>query len=115
MHKNKIIGYNGEQKAEEFLIKKGYRIITKNFFSKYGEIDIIAQKKDTICFIEVKNYSKKNIIDIHYSIPKSKQQKIIKTAKYYIAKNNIIDKDLRFDAIFIIKEEIEHIAGAFFT
>jgi len=48
------IGKKGEDMATDFLVKKGYRILERNFHCLYGEIDIIAMKKRTIVFIEVK-------------------------------------------------------------
>ena len=54
-------GKYGEELAAEFLIKSGYKIIDKNYkFSRYGEIDIIALEKDTLCFIEVKTRTNNN-------------------------------------------------------
>ena len=53
---NYNLGKLGEKIAEKYLIKNKYTIIEKNFYSKQGEIDIIAEEKDTreIVFIEVK-------------------------------------------------------------
>ena len=52
---NKQLGQNGEDIAEKFLIKQGYKILERNrHFSRYCEIDIIAQDKDTLVFVEVK-------------------------------------------------------------
>lgn len=114
MHKNKVSGLKGENEAVIFLQNKGYKIIERNFLCKLGEIDIIAESKNTLCFIEVKTYSQNNYADVYRSITKSKQKKIIASTKYYIAKKNITDKNIRFDAIFITGKELEHITGAFF-
>ena len=70
-------GNIGEDKAVEFLIKNNYQIVTRNFYSRFGEIDIIAKKGEVLHFIEVK--SGDNFQPI-YNVTYSKLQKIIKTA-----------------------------------
>ena len=51
---NKAIGKIGEDLAAKYLADKGYQIIKRNWGSKWGEIDIIAQNKNTLVFVEVK-------------------------------------------------------------
>ncbi|MCL4397552.1 YraN family protein [Patescibacteria group bacterium] len=52
---NKRIGQLGEEIASNYLLKKGYQIIERNFRAKqYGEVDILAQHRDTLVFVEVK-------------------------------------------------------------
>jgi putative endonuclease len=56
---NLQLGKLGEDLAARFLKKQGYKIIERNFSSRYGEIDIVAQERRTLVFIEVKTrYSK---------------------------------------------------------
>ena len=97
-------GLKAEKLATNYLKKHNYKIITTNFYSKFGEIDIIAYKDNTFHFIEVK--SGVNFEPI-YNITPSKLNKIIKTAKYYI-KINKITSSWCIDAI-IIKDKINHI------
>ncbi len=109
---NKKKGNFGEDLARVFLVKKGYKILEIQYLTPMGEIDIIAKDKDTIVFVEVKyRKSTKNGMPLE-SITKAKQQKIIKTAYYYITKNKI-KGNMRFDAIGILNEEITHIENAF--
>ena len=54
MLSKRFFGDLGENIAKRYLTKKGYKILTSNFLSKHGEIDIIALKADVLCFIEVK-------------------------------------------------------------
>ena len=97
-------GLKAEELAIDYLKKHGYKIVTTNFYSKVGEIDIIAYKNDTFHFIEVK--SGKSFEPV-YNITPSKLNKIIKTAKYYI-KINKISSSWCIDAI-IVKDKINHI------
>lgn len=90
-----------EDIAVDFLKGKGYKILQRNFNCSFGEVDIIAEKNDTLCFIEVKARTK----DIYGSpleaITITKQRRMIKIAEYYCMKNKIINKPIRFEAIGI--------------
>lgn len=57
----KQIGDLGESIAEKFLVKRGHKIIQRNYWQKCGEIDIISQKKGTLRFVEVKTVSRENL------------------------------------------------------
>ena len=108
-----MVGTKGEECAAEYLEKKGYRILTKNFSCKLGEIDIIAKHLEYTVFIEVK-YRK----DIKKGYPIEavnfyKQKRIIKTAMYYAQNNNLFDTPIRFDIVEIIGNNIRVIQNAF--
>ena len=112
----KIKGNSGENQAMKYLRSLGYDVVCDQFHSKYGEIDIIAKDNDTTVFFEVKNYKKGSLANLYQSVSKSKQQKIIKTAKSYLAKYKLEDEPTRFDVVFFEDGSlIEHIKGAFFV
>lgn len=109
---NVFIGKNGEEIARNYLEKKGFKIIdTNKRFSRYCEIDIIAQDKDTLVFCEVKT-RKTNICGNPFeAITKSKYQNIKKGIFFYLQENPSFKK-FRIDAIAIILEpnlEIKHL------
>ena len=117
--KTKTIGNFGENEAEKFLRKNGYKILERNYATKLGEIDIIAQKDDYICFVEVKTRSNENYGTPRDAVNYHKQKKIISVAKYYMLTKNK-DMFLRFDVIEVVVnkdktkvEKIEHIEDAF--
>jgi len=83
------IGLEAEERVVEFLIKNGYKIIKRNFHSKFGEVDIVAKKDEILNFFEVK-YSKK--YDPVYRITPMKIKKIIKTIDYFFMINNSDDE-----------------------
>ena len=85
---NKQLGQNGEDIAEKFLIKQGYKILERNrHFSRYCEIDIIAQDKDTLVFVEVK--TRKTDICGHplEAITKTKYKNIRTGLSLYLQEN----------------------------
>lgn len=107
--KSYIKGQEGENTACRFLESKGYTFITKNFRSKFGEIDLIMKDNtsNTIVFVEVKYYQENAIVPPEYMLTKSKQKKLIKTAQYYIYKHPEPNLMYRFDYL-IIKENKQH-------
>ena len=119
MENKKTIGNNAELIAKEFIKTKGYIIITSNFRSKFGEIDIIASDSNYLVFIEVKyRKSLKNGLP-REAVNYKKQNRIIKTAQYYLMINNLYDKNCRFDVIEIFGDienpKINLIKNAFGT
>lgn len=113
MYKNHIIGKQGEDEVEKYLIKNGYKILDRNFSCKIGEIDIIALKNNQIIFIEVKTRT-----NTEYGLPieaitKIKLKHIYKTAEYYLYSKNLQNEEVRIDAIAVYvqdnKYNINHI------
>ncbi len=103
--------------AEEYLKRKKYKIIERNFLWKKGEIDIIAEKDGKIIFIEVRS-KRGDEIKGYETINSLKQKRIIETAKFYLESKNLYGKkDIRFDVVSInFKDdeiEIEHFDDAF--
>ena len=95
-----------EDRAVDFLLQQNFRVVDKNFYSRFGEIDIIAIKDEVLHFIEVKsalNYE----IAIN-NISPSKISKLVKTAEVYIKKNNL-NLDWTLDAIIVTPNGIEMI------
>lgn len=112
---NRQKGNKGENMAVWFLRLHFYAIVERNFSAHTGEIDIIAKKGSVLVFVEVK-YRKSTDKGLpREAVDVRKQQKIRRTAQYYMIKNNInIEKtDIRFDVIEIIGRNIEHLKAAF--
>jgi putative endonuclease len=97
-------GRAGERCAAEALEKAGMRILASNFRSPAGEVDLIAQDRDTIVFIEVKTWDSQRIADLEYGINRKKQRRIIETAKYFLAGHRKYNEmAIRFDVVFVGK------------
>ena len=103
-----------ELKASDYLTKKGYQIIERNYRCRIGEIDIIAIERDCLCFIEVKYRKNEKTGDPLEAVDKRKQQKIIRTAQYYLLTHSKYQSvKCRFDAVGILGEEIRLVRDAF--
>ena len=113
MNNKKRIGNIGEELASKYLEKNGYTIDAMNFYSKYGEIDIVAKFEETIIFVEVK--TRTNLLCGHpiESISYRKKNHLKNTARYYLFINKTYNLDIRFDAIEVYlkdhKYKINHI------
>lgn len=97
-----LLGRYGEKMARRYLRRHGYRIVKKNFVAEMNEIDIIAENKDTLAFVEVKTrtigHENPNEPRPASSVDGKKQRGIIKAASFYTAYNPS-KKKKRFDII----------------
>jgi len=113
-HSNK--GKQAEKLACDYLKDNGLTLIDKNFNSRFGEIDLIMQHQDATVFIEVRYRKNMDYGGAKASINYTKQQKIRKTALYYMQKLGH-ELNARFDVIAITgenkKQNIEWIKNAF--
>ena len=109
--KTKTLGRQGEDAAAEFLRSSGLRILARNFRTRYGEIDIIAEEGDTLVFVEVKARTSDKFGRGGASVGAAKQKKIINTAALYLQQKNITDKSCRFDVLEIYPNP----SGGFFA
>ncbi len=113
-------GIAGEVIAARFLREKGYRVLSSNYRSRFGEIDIIAQDGRHIVFVEVKARSEQSMIMPREAVTESKQQKILRTAALYIRAypSNL---QPRFDVVEVwvsdkdpmVPLQIDHIISAY--
>lgn len=112
------LGKEGEDFALEFLVRKGWQLLDRNFRFQKAEVDLIFEHQAEIIFVEVKARESDYLSDPRLMITKSKQKQIIKAADYFL-KLREIDLPARFDVVTIIinKKErtINHIANAFTT
>lgn len=112
--KNRIEGIKGESWAQSYLTEKGYKILDTNVKLMGIEVDIIAEDVDgTIVFVEVKARNSTNYGHPLEAVTPYKQNRYRTFVKQYIAYKRVADRDLRFDVIGILNDEIEHIINAF--
>jgi len=75
---NRTAGTVGEDKAADYLASQGYEIISRNFRTRRGEIDIIARKENVLVFVEVKSLPSGNIETLAQKLNAQKQKRIVK-------------------------------------
>ncbi|MBN1962403.1 MAG: YraN family protein [Deltaproteobacteria bacterium] len=109
-------GAFGEELATKYLVKRGYKIITRNHRCPSGEIDIIAWDGEILCFIEVRTRSENHSISPLETINYPKRRRIIYAARDYISGLATPWPQMRFDAVGITLGEsinFELVQGAF--
>lgn len=113
----KITGDKGEEIACAYLNENGYSIVNRNWKNKHEEIDIIAEKDNTLIVVEVKTRIAPVLNSPESSVTSSKQKLLIKAADAYSQLSNK-NYDIRFDIITVLISEnshkIEHIQDAFY-
>ncbi len=117
MNSNKLKGSLGESAAAEYLRKKRYRIVGMNYACRYGEIDLIAETREHIVFVEVKSRKSAAFAEAREFVTSAKQRRIAATAELWLMANPT-EKQPRFDVIEIYQDEgivrsIHHIENAF--
>ncbi|MBO6087484.1 YraN family protein [bacterium] len=108
---NKVVGNAGEDLACRYLEKNGYKILERNkHYSRFCEIDIIAQYKNTTVFVEVKTRKTDAFGTPSEAVTKTKYENIKKGVQFYLSENKV--KDFRIDLISITLKpqmKIEHL------
>jgi putative endonuclease len=106
-------GLSAEARASAFLMAKGYRILAKRFRTPYGEIDIVARRRNLLAFVEVK--ARANLDEAAYAVTPRQQARIIDAAQAWLmAHPEHADFELRFDAMLIAPRRLpRHLLAAF--
>ena len=106
-------GLSAESRATAFLTAKGYRILAKRFRTPYGEIDIVARRRNLLAFVEVK--ARASLDEAAYAVTPRQQRRIIDAAQAWLmAHPEHANFDLRFDAILIAPRRLpRHLLAAF--
>jgi putative endonuclease len=111
------LGEQGEELAAVHLKEKGYKILHRNWKSGKKELDIVAENKDFVVFVEVKTRSENFLASAQDTISREKRRLMLFAAESYLQRYNI-NKDGRFDVITIISKgqnfTIEHLENAFY-
>lgn len=114
------MGAWGEEKAARFLEQQGYQILTRNFHSRFGEIDLVAETEDFLVFVEVRLRKSSRFGTPEETVDRRKQQKLRLTAETYLQMNPT-QKQPRFDVVALYAKDgmetsplpVRHIKNAF--
>lgn len=118
LHRRKI-GLRGELIAARYLWRKGFRLLEQNFRCDLGEIDLIAEDRGTVVFVEVKTRRTRSSGAPEESVDHHKQQQIRRVANWYLRAWPRWPRRIRFDVVGIELDDddrlvaIRHIPGAF--
>jgi putative endonuclease len=106
-------GLSAEARAAAYLMAKGYRILAKRFRTRYGEIDLVARRRNLLVFVEVK--ARASLDDAAYAVTPRQQRRIIDAAQAWLmAHPEHAEFELRFDAVLIAPRRLpRHLLAAF--
>lgn len=110
------IGAQYEARAAEYLERRGYRILSRNYRSRTGEIDIVARDGEYLVFAEVKYRGGGACGSALEAVDYRKQQSIIRTARFYMYQHGYgTEASCRFDVVAIEGERVTLLKNAFGT
>ena len=120
MARNNLVGAWGEAQAAEYLRKKHYKILAAGYHSRFGEIDLIAENRNYLVFVEVKVRKHDGFAQAHEYVDRKKQDRIRVTASMYLSENPT-KLQPRFDVVEIYapdgvntaRPQINHMEDAF--
>jgi putative endonuclease len=112
-----LLGREGEKVAEQYLKRKGYRLVERNYRCMAGEVDLIVLDRRVIVFVEVKTRSDDRFGTPFEAVEFRKQQKMIRAAQFFLHAKGLHQREARFDVVGISWPAgvpvVEHIENAF--
>jgi putative endonuclease len=107
------LGLSAESRAAMLLIAKAYRILARRWKTPFGEIDIVARRRRTLIFVEVK--ARATLDEAVEAVTERSKQRIIGAAELWLAHHPAdAEGDIRFDVIVVVPGKIpQHIVNAF--
>ena len=107
------LGLSAESRAAAFLIAKGYRILARRFPTPVGEIDIVAGRRNTLVFVEVK--ARNSLDGAAEALSERNKQRIVAAAEFWLSQHpDDVMREMRFDAVLVAPGKMpRHIAAAF--
>jgi len=99
--KRRELGNTGEKLARDFLKKKGYKIREANYRCREGEIDIVAEKKGCLIFVEVRTKTGTGFGSPEESVTFAKKEKIIASALTYMSEHQNLPESWRIDFVAV--------------
>lgn len=111
------LGQRAEQLCAEELERRGYRVRDRNWRTREGELDIVAETADTLCFVEVRMRTTGAWGDPSSTVSRVKQQRVVRAALRYLQARPAGARMIRFDVMTVVGQgddaAVEHLPGAF--
>lgn len=113
---NQSLGREGERAAEKYLRGLGYKILARNFRTRFGEVDIVARDGDCLVFVEVKTRSGSGYGLPEEAVTRDKQRHLIRAAQIYLSQKKMPNVLWRIDVVALVLEEagfvVRHLQNA---
>jgi len=115
-------GDRGEMLAASYLKSRGYMVLTRNFRTKHGEIDIVAFRDGVVAFVEVRTVTAPARVDPRYSVGGRKRERVLRAAQRYRRVHGLDHEDdvtTRFDVLTVRlspgdgDHQVDHLPNAF--
>lgn len=112
-----LLGKEGERVAEQYLRKKGYRLVERNYRCPAGELDLIVLDRRVIVFVEVKTRTGRGFGTPAEAVEFRKQRRMSRAAQFFLNARGLHQRDARFDVVAVFwagrQPAVEHIENAF--
>jgi putative endonuclease len=112
-----VLGKEGERIAEQYLKRKGYKLVERNYRCSAGEVDLIVLDRRVIVFVEVKTRTGHGFGTPLEAVQPRKQRKMMQAAQFFLSQKKLHQRDARFDVVGISwpgrEPVIEHVENAF--
>lgn len=110
---SRALGAKAEARAAEFLARKRFRILHRNWTCRGGELDLVCEDGEVLVFVEVRARRDDRHGSPLETIGALKRRRLLWAAKQYLASQGLWERACRFDVVAVAGEEIEHLADAF--
>ena len=112
---SRALGALAEARAAEFLQRKGFAVVDRNWTCRGGEIDLVCRDGDTLVFVEVRARSSTSHGTPLETVVDVKRRRLIRAAEIYLHVKKKSDAACRFDVVAITGDRVEHVEDAFAT
>lgn len=114
---NQVLGLRGERIAERWLVHKGWRVLQRRFRDGHRDVDLIAQRGETVAFVEVKARSGQQFGTPVEAVDWRKRRELVRSARMWISRHGQPGESYRFDVIGVLMAEskvfVRHVENAF--
>jgi putative endonuclease len=112
-----VFGKEAEDAAAQFMESEGFTVRARNVRCMGGELDLVVERGNLICFVEVRMRSSVDWGDPSLTVGRTKQQRVVRSAMRFLASERIAERNIRFDVITVVGRgpfaRLEHIPNAF--
>ena len=95
------LGRTGERLAADALMRRGYRILERNFRCRSGEVDLVAEDESDLVFVEVKTRRGDVYGSPEEAVTLQKQRRIVEVANYYLDLHSCSERSWRIDVVAV--------------